>query len=67
MRTSTYCIIVFIVLYLLVLHSIHQEEQRIVDRRQQDLPHPEERRIQQRRRGKSTLGFLKWVARSVWS
>ncbi len=67
MRTSSYCIIVFIVMYLLVMHSIRQEEQRNADRRQQDLPHPEERRIQQRRKGRSTFAFLKWVARSIWS
>lgn len=67
MRTSTYCILLFIVLYLLVIHSIHQEEHRIADRRQKDLPRPEERRIQQRRMGRSTLAFLKWAVRSIWS
>jgi len=66
-RTSSYCILLFIALYLLIMHSIHQEEHRIVDRRQQELPHPAERRTQQRRKGRSTFAFLKWVARSIWS
>jgi len=34
MRTSSYCIFVIVVLYLLVMHSIHQEEVRIKERRQ---------------------------------
>jgi hypothetical protein len=67
MRTSSYCIFVVVVLYLLVMHSIHQEETRKAERRHQDLPHPEERRLQQRRKGRSTLAFLKWVFKSVWS
>jgi hypothetical protein len=67
MSTSSYCILVFIALYLLVIHSVHQEEHRSADRRQRDLPHPVERRIQQRRKGKTTLVFLKWVARSIWA
>ena len=67
MRPSTFCILVLIALYLLVMHSIHQEEHRIADRRRQDLPHPEERRIQQQRKGRTTLAFLKWAARSIWS
>jgi hypothetical protein len=67
MRTSNYFIIVIVVLYVLVMHAIHQEEHRIADRRQQDLPHPVERRTQQRRKGRATVAFLKWMARSIWS
>jgi hypothetical protein len=67
MSTSNGIILVLIALYLLVLHAIHQEEHRTADRRQQDLPHPVERRIQQRRQGRTTLAYLKWVGKSVWS
>jgi hypothetical protein len=67
MQTSTYCIIVIVALYLLVMHSIHQEEHRAGDRRQKDLPRLEERRIQPRRKGRFNLSFLKWVAKSIWS
>jgi len=67
MSTSSYCILVFIALYLLVIHSIHQEEHRTADRRQRDLPHAVERRIQQRRKGRSTFAFFKWIARSIWA
>ena len=67
MSTSSYCILVLLGLYLLVIHAIHQEEHRTADRRQQDLPHPVERRLQQRRKGRTSLAFLKWVLRSIWA
>jgi hypothetical protein len=61
------CIILVVVGFFgLVLYSIHKDEQRRADRRQQDLPHPIERRRRDRRR-KSPYAYLAWALRSQWS
>jgi hypothetical protein len=66
MLTSSYCILVILVFFALVLHALHLEEKRTADRRRQDLPHGEERRKQDRRRPQSRLTRIGWAIRSQW-
>ncbi len=66
MGTNDYIIFVVIGFFGLVLHSIHKEEKRRLDQRQQSLPQPIERRNQDRRR-RNMHSYLAWVLRSQWS
>jgi len=67
MLTGAYCLFVAITLFLLVMHAMHQEDQRGTERRCQELPHPVERRLQQRREPRPALAFLKWAIKALWS
>ena len=65
MLDTLYMALVIIGFFALVLHAINQEDKRKGDRRQQDLPHPVERRQGGRRQG-GVLGFLAWGFRARW-
>jgi sensor domain CHASE-containing protein len=66
MKTNDYILLVVIAFFGLTLYSIQKDEKRKSDRRQQHLPHPVERRIQDRRR-KSLRAYLTWGVRSQLS
>ena len=59
-------LLVVIIFFGLLLYSVYREEQRCLDRREQSLPHPGERRKDGRRK-QSFAAFLAWAARSLWS
>jgi len=59
-------ILVVIVFFGLVIHSILKDEKRKSARRQQQLANPIERRLEDRRR-KSIVSYLAWAIRSRWS
>lgn len=66
MGTSDYIILIIICFFTFVLYSVYKDEQRKSDRRQQSIPHPVERR-QQDRREKGLYAYLAWVLRTQWS
>jgi hypothetical protein len=66
MGTNDYILFVVIGFFGLVLHSIHKDEKRRLEQRQQRLSHPMERRKWDRR-GTSIHSYLAWVIRSQWS
>jgi hypothetical protein len=66
MGTNDYILLVVACFFGLVTYSIRQDEKRKAERRKQVLPHPIERRKQERRR-RSPSGYLAWVLRSQWS
>ena len=64
MDPSIYCILVIVAFVGLLLHAVHTEEKRVADRRQQDLPHPVERRKGERRRSASRFSRLGWAMKA---
>ena len=55
-------LLVVVMVFACLLYCIHKEEQRKTERRQADLPHPLERRRQERRR-RGLGAALAWVGR----
>jgi hypothetical protein len=66
MGTNDFILLVVIGFFGLVMYSIHNDEQRKADRRRQDLPHPVERRSQERRQ-RGPYAYLVWGLRAQWS
>ena len=66
MSINDLILVLVVVFFGLLLYAIHRDEKRKADRRQQDLPHPVERRVQDRRR-KGLPAYLAWGARTLWS
>ena len=66
MQTSTYCILVIAAFFALLFHAIHAEEKRCSERRKEDLPHPAERRRQDRRREQTRTARAFWALRARW-
>lgn len=63
MLDTLYMSLVIIAFFALVIHAIHQEEQRKAERRRLDLPHPVERRHKDRRQ-KSMRAYLFWAVKA---
>ena len=63
MLDTIYMSLVIIAFFALVVHAIHKEEQRKADRRQQNRPHPVERRHRDRRQ-KSMRAYLFWSVKA---
>ncbi len=59
-------LVVVVLFFGCLLYCIRKEEQRKVDRRQRDLPHPVERRRQERRR-RGLGAALAWVVQVLRS
>jgi hypothetical protein len=66
MRINDYILLLVVCFFGILMYSIHKDECRKTDRRQQDLPHPIERRRKDRRR-KRPSAYLAWALRSLWS
>jgi len=66
MRTSVYMILVIIAFFALVIYTIYKDEKRKAERRRLDIPHPVERRRQERR-NKTFCAYLSWIFRSLFS
>jgi signal transduction histidine kinase len=67
MSTSTCCILIIIVFFALVFHAIHLDEKRVSDRRKQDLPHPLDRRKEDRRKKTTRASRLGWAFQARWA
>lgn len=67
MHTSDYCLVVIVLFFALLLHSIRQEEKRAGDRRVGDLPGAAERRGAERRRPQSQFARTRWALKARWA
>ena len=66
MRLIAITVVLVLAFFALALYAVRIEENRRIERRQQDLPVPMERRTQDRRK-KGLLSHLSWVLRSLKS
>lgn len=63
MGVNDYLLILVVVFFGLVIYLINSDEKREAERRQQNLPHPVERRKRDRRK-EGLLTYLAWFVRS---
>ena len=66
MKVTTSIVLVVLAFFGLALYAVRAEKNRRLDRRQEDLPVPVERR-KQRRRNKSLVSYVQWALRSLKS
>ncbi len=64
MKATHYLAIIVVIFFAVALYAIHLEENRSGDRRQQDHPVAEERRVQDRRT-KGFFAYLLWAVRTL--
>jgi len=67
MESSTYCILVLILFFTLLIHALYVEEKRTSDRRRRPQPVALERRVSERRVKQSWFGRLAWALQSRWT
>jgi hypothetical protein len=66
MKVSSWCILVLVAFWALVIHAIMIEEQRGPDRRRRSVPVAHERRTQKRRRKALFLSRAAWALHRRW-